>query len=801
MQHIGKGRLVAESNRWQRLANWAYADTGSRDLRVDFLRGYAVFAMVIDHLGGESWLHAITGGNQFFVSAAEGFVFISGLMVGLIYGRRLDRDGVWPTVQKLLLRSWTLYTLAIWLALSTAFLAALFDLPRGVIFSADPASFVMQVLTVRRTFYLVDVMLFYTLAMLVAPLALLALRRGFWWLVAFVSVSLWLAYQVWPNVLQVPWHITDNPVFNFAPWQLLFFSALLLGYYRDQISHWLLRPALTRWLTVPVLVLVLSLMAGLIVLQNTNGRWFAAYVPDGDTGAWLDRWFDKSALPLPRLLACAVIFAFLWLVVHWLWVPLRKGFGWFLMPLGQGALYAYGAHLYIVILAQLLVLHLWGKGQGSGYGAPNGALNLLIQLAGVGWVWVLTRIHFLSTVIAPLGSTPVATFRTSRSTRFWLRPGDSLLALLLVFVLTAPFVWPLGLQGGIALRSGQATAGKGSAPAQGGTSSQPALVAPPASTVTAPRSVAGSARGSSGLTGRNDQQPGASAAPTSRPVPGLLPAASSAPANTSGSEPPARTISGGYLKDDAFFSHALGETMPYGIYLPPSYDSDPQRRYPVVYMLHGVGGHYSEWVAYGLPEKAEDLIWDGQIQPLIIVMPQGDQSYFINHDGADGKRWGDYIAYDLIAHIDANYRTIPEAASRAIGGLSMGGFGALQLALEHPDVFSAVGGHSPALRTVQQLDDILGPDVDPDLHDPVEIARKIDLLHIPAIWVDAGANDGWADRVAQFGAVLDQRGITHQVRLQPGQHDGAYWQEHTADYLLFYSRSIVGGPVASGTIP
>jgi S-formylglutathione hydrolase FrmB len=259
--------------------------------------------------------------------------------------------------------------------------------------------------------------------------------------------------------------------------------------------------------------------------------------------------------------------------------------------------------------------------------------------------------------------------------------------------------------------------------------------------------------------------------------------------------------SGGYLKDGAFFSQALGRTMPYGVYLPPTYDSDPNRHYPVVYMLHGAGGHYSEWVAYGLPEMAEDLIWDGQIQPLIIVMPQGDHSYFVNHVGTDGERWGDYIAFDLIAHIDTTYRTIPQPSSRAIGGLSMGGFGALQLAFTHPDIFGAVGAHSPALRTVEQLSDILDPTDAPEDFDPIEVAKAINPTYAPRIWVDTGADDEWADRVVLLGQTLDERGISHEVRLLPGQHSGDYWTARAGDYIRFYASSVVGDNLGIGRTP
>ncbi|HEY8598865.1 MAG TPA: OpgC domain-containing protein, partial [Thermomicrobiales bacterium] len=339
---------------------WRYAAAGKRDLRLDLLRGFAVFAMVVDHIGGASWLHFLSGGNRFFVSAAEVFVFISGLMVGLIYTERARRDGFRPSATKLLKRAWTLYALAVWLALATAFAAALFDLPRGVILGQDPARFIFEVLTLQRTFYLVDVMLFYAFAMLVAPMALGVVLRGGWWFVAFCSVALWGMYQRWPAALQLPWAIADNPVFNFAAWQILFFGGMLLGSWRGtrERSTVVVHRPVSRFLRELALPAFAAALGALIFVHLTNGRIFAPYIAESDTGVWLDRWFDKSALPFPRLLACLIVFGFLWSLVSRCWRPLHRGLGWFLVPLGQGALYAYAAHLFVIIALQIAILQI-----------------------------------------------------------------------------------------------------------------------------------------------------------------------------------------------------------------------------------------------------------------------------------------------------------------------------------------------------------------------------------------------------------------------------------------------------------
>src|SRR5260370_9114064 len=102
------------------LRTWSYAATAAstrRDLRIDLLRGFCVLAMIADHLGGESWLYAITGGNHSFISAAEGFVFISGLVMGQAYESKIQRLGLKSAIAKALLRARTLYVITVVLTL------------------------------------------------------------------------------------------------------------------------------------------------------------------------------------------------------------------------------------------------------------------------------------------------------------------------------------------------------------------------------------------------------------------------------------------------------------------------------------------------------------------------------------------------------------------------------------------------------------------------------------------------------------------------------------------------------------
>jgi S-formylglutathione hydrolase len=137
------------------------------------------------------------------------------------------------------------------------------------------------------------------------------------------------------------------------------------------------------------------------------------------------------------------------------------------------------------------------------------------------------------------------------------------------------------------------------------------------------------------------------------------------------------------------------------VFLPPDYEKQKKMRYPVVYLLHGYGamvGGNKMWVPEGgtFVETTSRLITEKKISPMIIVMPDGGNrfggSMYMN--SVTTGNWEDYIARELVALIDKNYRTIPKPESRGIAGTSMGGYGALKIAMKHPDVFGAVYGNS-----------------------------------------------------------------------------------------------------------
>jgi enterochelin esterase-like enzyme len=252
----------------------------------------------------------------------------------------------------------------------------------------------------------------------------------------------------------------------------------------------------------------------------------------------------------------------------------------------------------------------------------------------------------------------------------------------------------------------------------------------------------------------------------------------------------------------SFWSTTLGRLMPYFIYLPPGYSSGSDQRYPVLYMLHGMGGSNSEWRGYGLLEVADTLMRAREIRPFLIVLPQGDQGDWV--DQANGPQWSTYLSHDVVAEVDGAFRTLPDRDHRAVGGLSMGATGALVVALRFPDVFGVVGAHTPTPRDWDGEVAYLGPEMEADYygdrarfaqHNPVDLFRQLPAVAASLrIWIDAGDQDvDWLPAVEALHEQLEAEGIGHSWHVLAGHHNGDdYWGPHAGEYLRFYDQALGG---------
>jgi enterochelin esterase-like enzyme len=254
----------------------------------------------------------------------------------------------------------------------------------------------------------------------------------------------------------------------------------------------------------------------------------------------------------------------------------------------------------------------------------------------------------------------------------------------------------------------------------------------------------------------------------------------------------------GAWREERYFSRALGRETAYLAWLPPGYAEGARggRPYPTLYLLHGAGGPggygVEEWLGYALTEDLERMLALGLIEPLLVVLPDGEQGYWMNHAGG-GPRWADFVAQDLVAHVDATFATDPRPARRAVGGLSMGGHGALQLALNHPDVFGVVGAHSPTLRPFETSPEFFGDPAWFARYDPLTLAQTTDAAGRLVVWIDVGADDRWRPAAEALRDALAAGGTPPAFRVLEGEHEGWYWATYLPEYLGFYSAALSGG--------
>lgn len=214
--------------------------------------------------------------------------------------------------------------------------------------------------------------------------------------------------------------------------------------------------------------------------------------------------------------------------------------------------------------------------------------------------------------------------------------------------------------------------------------------------------------------------------------------------------------------------------MAYRIYLPPCYGQDG-RVYPVLFMLPGNIHDESIWDQLGLDEAAEAGIQEGTLPPMLIVMPEGGA--IANQTSGGPFSYEGVIMNELRPHIESMYCAWRDQNGRAIGGLSRGGYWALEIAFRNPTAFASVGGHAAAL-----VDTFAGPDLDPKY-----TASTSDLSSL-RIYLDAGQNDWYLGQLQILHNNLVNAGKDHQWIIQEGSHDNSYWQSHVADYLDWYAE-------------
>jgi putative tributyrin esterase len=294
---------------------------------------------------------------------------------------------------------------------------------------------------------------------------------------------------------------------------------------------------------------------------------------------------------------------------------------------------------------------------------------------------------------------------------------------------------------------------------------------------------------------------------------------------------------------DSLQSPALGVRKHFVVYLPPSYSTAPARRYPVAYYLHGAGEGEWAWVRRGHIDVIADSLAARHVAELIIVMPDGDDGYYITWPDSTQyaadyaacrrahawwsrlwreesrdycvlrPRYDEYVTRDLVAHVDSTYRTLPNRVHRGIAGASMGGYGAVYLALIHPDVWGATASHSGVLAPISAAREADAPKptaiiaglaraygrrwpywrarfgattADWLLRDPCSRAGDLSSRtrsQLPSISIDVGDSDPFLFQNRSFHDCLVRLLIAHTYFEGRGAHDWGYWRGHVAESL------------------
>ena len=241
----------------------------------------------------------------------------------------------------------------------------------------------------------------------------------------------------------------------------------------------------------------------------------------------------------------------------------------------------------------------------------------------------------------------------------------------------------------------------------------------------------------------------------------------------------------------SFQSRALGTREPFQIALPPGYGSS-RRRYPVVYALHGLPAGTLGYRSVPVARMAATAA----AHPVIVVAPQGASAAHPDdewHDWGSGRNWETAISSELVSYVDRHWRTIPDARSRAIIGMSAGGYGAAMIGLHHPETFSVVESWSGYFRpTTPDGSKTLHvgsahDDEAADAHRFVDCLGRLDPRERPRlIGFYVGADDPYSGFLAdnqRLHAELAAAGVPHRFAVYRGGHDDAFWASHERAWL------------------
>jgi len=361
-----------------------------RILTFDLMRGYFLVAIILDHLrffpsGLDFW----SARGDLFVTTAEGFFLISGIVLGIVRGSKLLSQPI-AVVSKLLIRRGVqLYITTIVLVLLFTFIGWLFienpGLKSGITApTTNIFDIIWQTVTLQYFYGWADYLRLYALFMLVSPLALWLLRRGWWYVLLAGNIFLWLLFPVDPKIPDLTQELLQP-----LTWQLIFFGGMTIGFYWNQISSWwLARSAKLRsWVTWSVIGLAAAtLIANVLIAFAPDYVQSLGYAADLHYKLYIE-FFDKERLPLARIAMFLLWFWAAFALFRRFEPIIVRVLGWLLLPFGTNSLYVYTVHAFIIFL-----IHLWLQ-------PSSWPINLFVSIIAILTIRVMIHYKFLMSII------------------------------------------------------------------------------------------------------------------------------------------------------------------------------------------------------------------------------------------------------------------------------------------------------------------------------------------------------------------------------------------------------------------
>lgn len=242
----------------------------------------------------------------------------------------------------------------------------------------------------------------------------------------------------------------------------------------------------------------------------------------------------------------------------------------------------------------------------------------------------------------------------------------------------------------------------------------------------------------------------------------------------------------------SIYSPSMNKQVKNIIILPASYGTQPQQKYPVVYLLHGHGGDYTTWLKLTKPDLAK-VISDAEV---IAICPDGQNSWYWDSPIRPDSQYETYVSRELTGYIDSHYQTLDSRKGRAVTGFSMGGHGGLWLGFRHPDIFGACGSMSGGLDIRPfpnnwNMKDQLGTYTENqkrwDEHTVINQLPYNKEYGTLSIIIDCGTDDFFYEVNQKLHEKLLSMAIPHDYIIRPGIHTHTYWN-NAADYQLLFFR-------------